>query len=83
MDYQKKSFKCHQCGKVGHIKRYCKFQRNGDSKAKPSNSKEKSYNAEAKYESDESVGLLAAHAMSACDSCGDYLPKLSRAPSLS
>lgn len=60
-------FKCHHCGKTGHIKRNCWFWKSG---TRPSSSTEKVNCAEAKQDSchsDESVGLLAAHAMPACN----------------
>ena len=49
----KKSFKCHHCGKEGHIKKNCHFLRNKPNDAKPSSSKVKanSASAETKYES--------------------------------
>ena len=60
-----KSFECHHCGKEGQIKKNYHFLRNKPNDAKHSSSKVKanSASAESKYESDESVGQLAAHAM--------------------
>ena len=62
----KKISKCHHCGKEGHVRKNYHFLRNRPNNARPSSSKIKanSASAETKYESDESVGLLAAHAMS-------------------
>ncbi|KAK3888840.1 hypothetical protein Pcinc_007106 [Petrolisthes cinctipes] len=66
----RKTIKCHHCGKEGHIKRNCWALKNQHTKQGAGSSGEKSNSAESKQEGDdgnESVGLLAAHAMSACD----------------
>ncbi|KAK4324010.1 hypothetical protein Pmani_005322 [Petrolisthes manimaculis] len=62
----RKTIKCHHCGKEGHIKRYCWTLKNQQTKQGAGSSGEKSNSAEGDY-GNESVGLLAAHAMSACD----------------
>lgn len=66
----RKTIKCHHCGREGHIKRNCWILKNQQSKQGAGSSGEKSNSAESKQESDdgkECVGLVAAHAMSACD----------------
>ncbi|KAK4327573.1 hypothetical protein Pmani_001980 [Petrolisthes manimaculis] len=62
----RKTIKCHHCGKEGHIKRYCWTLKNQQTKQGAGSSGEKSNSAEGD-DGNESVGLLAAHAMSACD----------------
>ncbi|KAK4325723.1 hypothetical protein Pmani_003666 [Petrolisthes manimaculis] len=62
----RKTIKCHHCGKEGHIKRYCWTLKNQQTQQGAGSSGEKSNSAEGDY-GNESVGLLAAHAMSACD----------------
>ncbi|KAK3876705.1 hypothetical protein Pcinc_018517 [Petrolisthes cinctipes] len=66
----RKTIKCHHCGKEGHINRNCWALKNQQTKQGAGSSGEKSNSAESKQEGDdgnESVGLLAAHAMSAYD----------------
>ncbi|KAK4327560.1 hypothetical protein Pmani_001967 [Petrolisthes manimaculis] len=62
----RKTIKCHHCGKEGHIKRYCWTLKNQQTQQGAGSSGEKSNSAEGD-DGNESVGLLAAHAMSACD----------------